>query len=383
MIVMHDPNRARPPGNRAIQVQGHGAAETDLLTTRWSECPMPELPPGGALLRVTGCGLCGTDVEKLARHRLDAGAVLGHEVVGVIEALDASPYDVPFKVGDRLVVAHHVPCQHCHYCMAGSPSMCRQFKATNFAPGGFAQWIALSGLHLRHTAFVIPPHISDREAACIEPLACVVRAVQRVPNLSALKSAAVIGMGFIGMLAGQTFQQFGLKTLGVDINPCRLAIADVAGMVDAVYMPAIHETLLEEFLASQTATGGVDVVCLTVLNDHAVKQALRLVRDGGWIILLAGSQASTEGELAGDVLYHREVSLITSYSPSLDSLRLAKDWVFERKVRLNPMITHPLPIEAFNDGVDLYRSGEAIKVFYHFPEAGPPLREDVAWPLTF
>lgn len=352
-----------------------------LLPTRLIDMALPSLPPGGALVRMTGCGLCGTDVEKLVQRRVKPGTVLGHEVVGIVTAVDESA--PRFAVGQRVVVAHHVPCQSCHYCHNGSPSMCRQFKATNLAPGGFAEWFAVSHAHWQHTTFAIPSHIADREAACIEPLACVIRAVDRLRPTPHQPTAAIIGMGFIGLLAGQTFQQRGYKTLGVDVNPARMALADIAGMVDAFYMPEIHDTLLERFLNEQTPTGHVDVVCLTAVNPKALSLALRLVRDGGQLLVLAGrSGTPDDGEEDSlgllNTLYHREINVVTSYSPSLQSLQEAAHWVFQRRVRLTPLVTHPLPLEQFEEGVALYLRGEAIKVFY----AGPTVTGDepVAYP---
>ena len=104
--------------------------------TEAQRLPMPELPQGGAIIQTLGCGLCGTDAEKIQQRKVPVGSVLGHEVVGRIHQLDAH-YNGDFSVGDRLVLAHHVPCEICHYCLNGSPSMCADFKASNL----FSWWI--------------------------------------------------------------------------------------------------------------------------------------------------------------------------------------------------------------------------------------------------
>jgi L-iditol 2-dehydrogenase len=239
--------------------------------------------------------------------------------------------------------------------------MCRAFKASNIAPGGYAQIIALSGQHLAHTTFAIPPHISWREASCIEPLACVVRAVDKCTPPQGEATAAVIGLGFIGQLTGQVFGLRGYRTLGLDINPKRVALANVMQSVACATLP--QDAALQMFLDA-TPTGGVDVVCLTVITSATLAQALTLVREGGTILIVAGPPTAEQGQLCADTLYHREVSVVTSYSPSLVSLQQAAGWIFERKVTVTPLVTHPLPIEAFDEGVLLYRQGEAIKVFY-------------------
>ena len=332
------------------------------LASQWQPYPTPACPPQGALLHVAGCGLCGTDVDKLLKGRRPATGVLGHEVVGtIIELAPDVDAALGWHVGQRIMVAHHIPCGECHYCLNASPSMCRAFKASNIAPGGYAETIALSGQHLAHTTFAIPSHISWREASCIEPLACVVRAVDKCPTAKGQATAAVIGLGFIGQLAGQVFGLRGYQTLGLDVNPKRVALANVMQSVACATIP--QEASLQAFLDA-TPTSGVDVVCLTVVNAAAIAQALALVREGGTLLIVAGPPTAEQGQLCADTLYHREVSVVTSYSPSLASLQQAAQWIFERKVAVTPLITHPMPIEAFDEGVLLYRQGEAMKVFY-------------------
>ena len=93
------------------------------------EWPRPSAGPGELLLKVNGCGLCGTDIGKILKGEIPPPMVFGHEVVGTV--VDAGGGIEDYRVGDRLVVAHHVPCFTCHYCRRGSPSMCRTFKAMN------------------------------------------------------------------------------------------------------------------------------------------------------------------------------------------------------------------------------------------------------------
>src|SRR4029079_14832865 len=107
-----------PQGSaRLMRAAVHAAAREIRLETR----PAPRIGPGELLLRVLGCGLCGSHLAKLRGPTLRP-AVLGHEVVGeVAEAGEGAA----FGPGERVVVAHHVPCGACHYCRRGSVSMCR------------------------------------------------------------------------------------------------------------------------------------------------------------------------------------------------------------------------------------------------------------------
>lgn len=335
-------------------------------TLQLYEVPLPSLPPGGALLRVTGCGLCGSDVEKLVNQKAPPGTVLGHEVVGVIQALDED-HGSPFSVGDRIVSAHHVPCGSCQYCVNQSPSMCRMFKTTNIFPGGFAEVIALSQAHLQQVAFAIPARVSDAEASCVEPLACVLRAVQRGGPLQK-GSVAVIGLGFIGLLAAQVYQNRGDRVYGFDrlAERCRLALHE--GFLHQAFLSDEVEAA-QALLKAETDAGGVDTVFLSVVNAVTVQMALDLIRDGGTLVLFASDLAGRTTLNLND-LYFRELTVVPSYSPSVESLKESAQAIFEGTVRTQPLVSHTLPLARLAEAVTLYREGKALKVLMTMDAGG-------------
>src|SRR5207245_2845997 len=128
-----------------------------LVAEEW---PRPTIGAGEVLLRVLGCGLCGSDIAKIVDPSTPAPLVLGHEVVGEIVALGPGVTDC--AIGDRVVAAHHVPCGDCHYCRRGSESMCHAFKASNLDPGGFAEYVRVPSPNIRHALFRVPRHVTDR-----------------------------------------------------------------------------------------------------------------------------------------------------------------------------------------------------------------------------
>ena len=98
------------------------------------EMDAPVLNNDGAIIKVKGCGVCGSDLLKLDRSLVKAGTVLGHEVVGeIFEISEENSKKYNLKKGDRIISSHHVPCNACTYCLNGRESLCRQFKSTNFA----------------------------------------------------------------------------------------------------------------------------------------------------------------------------------------------------------------------------------------------------------
>ncbi|MDX2085646.1 MAG: alcohol dehydrogenase catalytic domain-containing protein [Candidatus Melainabacteria bacterium] len=368
-----DVAQAIPPSGSEMSVLVANPQQQSLAV---ATSAVPAIPPGGGLLALEGAGLCGSDVEKILSGRAQEHTVLGHEVVGRLVALAPDAPALPFEIGQRLVVAHHIPCGRCHYCFNQNQSMCRQFKASNFQPGGFSQWIALSAEHLQYTAFPIPDEIPNTLAVHVEPLACVLRGIRR-GGTTAPDSVAVVGLGYIGLLAAQCYQRQGTWVLGLDVQPERCALAQTHGWVQASHHPA--DPSLASTLKDHTATGGVDVVYLTVINPASLATALSCVRDGGTIVQMAGplpdplpdapeekmSAVAATAPCGVDLatLYYREITWIPSYSPALTDLQTAARLIFQQHLLLTPLITHGVPWSQADQAVALYRSGQAIKVY--------------------
>ena len=92
----------------------------------------------GAVVKVLGCGLCGSDIVKFREHISGNGVVLGHEIVAEIVEINSK---TGFKIGDKIVSSHHIPCFECAYCKGESYSMCEHFISTNIIPGGFSEYV--------------------------------------------------------------------------------------------------------------------------------------------------------------------------------------------------------------------------------------------------
>src|SRR5437899_4163289 len=136
------------------------------------ELPKPRIGPGEILVRVKASGICGSDVMEWYR-KPKAPLVLGHEIAAEVVELGAG-VDAA-NVGDRVFVSHHVPCGSCRYCRAGHETVCDTLRTTNFDPGGFAEYVRVPAINVKHGLFPLPREISDDEGTFIEPLACVIR----------------------------------------------------------------------------------------------------------------------------------------------------------------------------------------------------------------
>jgi L-iditol 2-dehydrogenase len=266
----------------------------------------------GALVRVRACGLCGTDLQKLGRAA--AGTVLGHEVVAESED------------GRRVALVHHLPCGECARCLAGHETTCERFPAPTIVPGGFAE-------RVRAAATVpLPDGLDDATGTFAEPLACVLRAVERIPRGRVL----VVGCGFAGLLFTQVLVRRGDEVLAADPLPHRLELALGYG--------------------AEPAEGPVDAA---VLCAHAgLDGALAALEPGG--TLLVFSWLVDPAPLDFEQVLRRELTLVGSCSATPTAMREA----IALLPGLDPIPAVTLPLDRFAEGLDLYRSHEAVKVVF-------------------
>ncbi|MBN1823885.1 MAG: alcohol dehydrogenase catalytic domain-containing protein, partial [Endomicrobiales bacterium] len=134
---------------------------------RVEERPVPKIGDGEMLVKVMASGICGSDVMEWYRIK-KAPLVLGHEIAG--DVVETGAGVSKYKVGDRVFVSHHVPCNKCHYCLSGHHTACHTLHTTNYDPGGFSQFIRVPGINLDCGVFVLPVDMSYEEGAFIEPL---------------------------------------------------------------------------------------------------------------------------------------------------------------------------------------------------------------------
>ena len=331
---------------RAVIFQGAGRlAPTDL--------PRPAAGVGELLLQLRGCGLCGSDIAKLADPAARVPAVLGHEVVG--DVVEAGEGVAGFAVGDRVVAAHHVPCGECHYCRRGSESMCRAFKESNLDPGGFAEFVRVPAANVRSATFRVPEHLTDEEASFVEPLACCLRAVERA-RVQPGDTAVVVGLGSIGCLFAPLLARSGAAVVGVDQQPDRVEGGRARGIDARVLDEA------DARVRALSAGRGADHVIVTGGATRALEWAVRIVRDGGSIHAFAGGPGDAL-PVALETLYHRELTVTTTYSSSPGTLARAFWLIAAGKVDVEGLVSHRLPLERLAEGVELMRRRQALKVY--------------------
>ena len=281
-------------------------------------CEKPKLLFKGAIIKVLGCGLCGSDLVKIKHSNKDNedNIILGHEVVGIIEEINSDTSD--FKVGDKVALGHHYPCFNCEFCKNKSYSMCKTFKKSNIFPAGFAEYIRVDDNHLKYTVYKMDDSLKDDEKAFLEPLSCCIRAVERAgfeyKKDNSKYCALVVGLGSIGLLMLKALRAFGVNGFGYDISSQRQNFAKEQGF---------------DF----TEDKKYDVVFLTAGHSKAIDTALKRVIDGGKIVVFSSVEDDLKGFFNNEI-YYRELSIIASYSPSPSDIKISAELLNSHKVNV-------------------------------------------------
>jgi len=298
----------------------------------------------GAVVKVLGCGLCGSDIVKLVHKISKDGTVLGHEIVAQIIEINSKSN---FKKGDIIVTSHHIPCGECVYCRHGNVSMCEHFKSTNIKPGGFSEYVYLSEEHLLNVAHLKPENLSEVEASFYEPLGCIVRAVKRA-NLLENDKALVVGLGSIGILTAQA-----LKAYNIDVTGCDL-LNERIEFLKNLEIPACDVRNLEDDLK-------FDCIFMTSGADKAIATALKHVRNGGKILVFS-STPSDLSAYPNNEIYYRELTVLGSYSPSPRDLKDSLELLKAKKVKVDKISTE-YEFEDIQKAFDDTMSNKILKAY--------------------
>jgi L-iditol 2-dehydrogenase len=263
-------------------------------------------------------------------------------------------------LGDKVVAAHHIPCGTCHFCLHGNHSMCSQFRKTNIEPGGFSQFIKLSGLHVKNTVFRIPDGFDLLKALFTEPLACCIRAMDRIKKLPG-DILSVVGTGAIGMLFIQLAKLDEMKVVAIDLDENRLELARDMG-ADYTINPEADEVTAG---IKKITTTGIDAAVLTVTNKYTLSDALSYIRPGGSINIFGVAEKESVIPVDLQKIYKNELTLKSTYSSTPETLSRAFHIITGGKIDVTPLISKPLPLSDFKKGLDLMLEKKIYKAFYN------------------
>lgn len=313
---------------------------------RVESVPVPEIGPGEVLVKIHTCGICGTDLKKIHTGSHSAPRIFGHEMAGVVAAIGEGVSG--FKVGDRVMAYHHIPCGECFYCRKQTFAQCETYKkvgcTAGFEPsgGGFAEYIRVMDWIVRRGLVKIPESVPFEQASFIEPVNTCYKAIDLL-RLQSDETVLVIGQGPIGILLAALARRTGATVLTSDLYLERHAIAAKFGLDHPL------DGRGDVVAAAQKATEGrgVDVALVAVGGNALIQVAMDAIRPGGRVMLFAATQ---HGEAPFDpaAVCMDEKTLMGSYSASVaiqdEVTQLVLDG-YAKDFDLTQLISHRFSIE--------------------------------------
>lgn len=330
---------------------------------RLETVPVPQIGPGEVLIRVHTCGICGTDLKKIATGSHSAPRIFGHETVGQIVAMGHGVSG--FSVGDHVMVFHHIPCRQCYYCRHKVFAQCPVYKkvgvTAGFEPsgGGFAEYVRVMDWIVQAGLVKIPEHVSFEQASFIEPVNTCMKAIEAL-RLESGETVLVIGQGPIGIILAALAQRAGATVVTSDLYPQRLKIAESYGLRHGVNASVCEPMERVRELADGR---GADAVILATAGNSLIKPAIDAARPGGRVMLFAQTQRS---EVAIDpaAICVDEKTLLGSYSASVDLQQENVRLVFSGEIDFARLITHRFPLRQAVEALQLasHPGPESLKV---------------------
>ena len=303
------------------------------------EVPVPEPAPGELLVRVMASGICGTDVHIFQGEYLGSYPIIpGHEFAGVVEKTGSAI--TRFKVGDRVAVEPNIACDNCVNCLNNRHNFCTNWEAVGVTrPGGMAQYVSVP----EKAAFDIGD-LPFEQAAFMEPLSCVLFGLERL-DLEAAAKVVILGAGPIGLLLLQGLRLNGAaEVVAVDKNPERAAFAQTLGADHS--LTSLDDLERDAYDAVVDASGAVAVMSRT----------LDFARPGGKILLFGVPPAGQKMTVEAFPIFRKGLTILSSFT-SLRNSYQALGLLKSRRVSVEKLISHRLPLEDLQRGIELIERG--------------------------
>jgi L-iditol 2-dehydrogenase len=344
-IAMEDRSQSIPATMLAAVYRG-------VNDVRLETVPVPAIGAGELLVRVHTCGVCGTDLKKIASGSHSAPRIFGHETSGVVAAVGAGVRK--FEPGDRVVVFHHIPCRTCYYCRHKTFAQCPTYKkvgcTAGFEPsgGGFSEYVRVMDWIVEQGTVKIPDGVSFEQACFVEPVNTCMKGIEAL-RLEPGETVLAIGQGPIGIILSVLARRAGATVITSDLYPERLRIAKSLGFehtIDASQNDTVRAA------RERTEGRGADAVILAVGSNSLIRPAMEAVRPGGRVLLFAQTQ---HGEAVVDpaAICVDEKALVGSYSASVDLQEESVRFVMNREMDLERLISHRFALQEGARGLEL------------------------------
>jgi L-iditol 2-dehydrogenase len=316
------------------------------------DVPVPS--EGELLIEVKSSLTCGTDLKAFLRgHSLiPMPGPFGHEFSGIVA--DKGKNVTSFKIGDAIMAVHSAPCRRCSYCKRKLYNLCENLMSDKVL-GAFSKYVLLPKNIVRQNVFRKPEGMSFREASFLEPLACVVHAVDPL-SLRRDDIVFIIGAGPIGLLHLLLAKAKGAKVIITGLEAERLKTAKKLG-ADLAFEPSNTIRSVREF----TKGMGADYVFECTGQPFIWEASVDYVRRGGTVVLFGGCKAGTSVKFLADRIHYDEITLKGSFHFTPSDVKKAFMLLKNRKVAVKKLVSGRYQLNEINEAFSRLAKGDGIK----------------------
>jgi alcohol dehydrogenase len=326
---------------------------------RLEEVARPQAGPGEAVIRVTMTTICGTDLHIVrGEYAVKPGLIIGHEPVGVIEALGAGV--TGYNIGERVLVGAITPCGQCNACLSGNLSQCGHgsgyeaiggWRFGNTINGAQAEYLLVPNAQANLAK--IPDDVTDEQVVLLADIASTGISGAESGGVRIGDAVAVFAQGPIGLCAALGAKLMGAAVvIGVDGDDDRIAMARKMGVdivLDYRTVDVVHE------IRRLTGGTGVDVAIESLGTQETFENALRVLRPGGTLSSLgvySGKLQLPYDAFAAGLGDHR---IVTTLCPGgKERMRRLIEMVRSGRLDLRPLLTHRFKLADINEAYELF-----------------------------
>jgi alcohol dehydrogenase len=343
---------------------------------RFEEVPKPRPKAGQAVIRITATTICGTDVHIVkGEYPVRPGLILGHEPVGVIDALGEGLEE--YAIGQRVIVGAITPCGQCFYCLNGAHSQCHGplggWRFGNTINGAWAEFLLVPDA--RANLAVIPEGLSDEDVLMLPDIASTGISGAESGNIRIGDAVAVFAQGPIGLCAtlGARLRGAGL-IVGIDPVPARRAMARRFGAT-VTLDPVACDVVAE--LKGLTDKRGVDVAIEALGRQETFEAALRAVRPGGTLSSLGVYSGKLTAPYEAIYAGLADQRIVTTLCPGgKERMRRLMTMVERDRIDLTPLITHRFALDDLCDAYEVFSHQQdgvmKVAIYPHMAVAAEP-----------
>jgi L-iditol 2-dehydrogenase len=327
---------------------------------RVEDIPLPICEPGGLLVKVEACAICGTDLKAYlaGNPRIKPPQTLGHEFVGRV--VEVGKEAGGFHVGDRVTMATSISCGRCDWCRSGHTNRCEKLMPVSYDfPGAFAEYLAVPAAGVAGDNVIKVPADLGELAALAEPTSCAINA-QILAGVKMADMVVVVGCGPLGAIHTQVARVRGAtKIIATERSAALFPLAESLGidhLVDA------SRTNPVEAVMRLTDGAGADVVIVTAPVAAAQEEAFLMARKGGMINLFASlPKGQSELKIDARLIHYRELFVSGGSDSTPYHVRLAVE-LLRKGLISEKIITHRFPLKEFRAGLKLMEEKRSLKV---------------------